>query len=487
MSTTTQLADNFEQPGSGATRWWTMSAALMLILYELGWMLPWFQVMMGPGSQSLIWRSVLLLGGMLTISYLAARFMEAFHLLRQVQLAVLGVLLLVGLLLGELAFWIPAEEGLSQRLINLSLGIPVIAVYVVFAWYRGFTLAHDGVRPVVVWKRFRFGLVAMLFYLFFVDRLRTSLGPGYAMAFLFFGLFGMILTRIGFVNLVQGAQKNPFDRRWSISVAGTVGLVILFSGLLSSLLTGRFVSVLDLIKQFIQLLITVVLFILNIPALIVAFVIWPIIVLINQYLAAHPGNFESLEMLNLDLLGSFTETPAGTTPQILIQLTAICFWFWLVMLAVMLLLRARRAYLTSYKSEPEAPEDILKQGEARRLVRQALQEAWEGILDRLRPAQRRMAAARIRQIYQDLMDLCAARKMPRQPACTPLEFLPEMAKIFPEGRDDLGVITQAYIRVRYGEYPESVEEVDAVEVAWKRVSELARTSGASRPQQDSSP
>jgi len=486
MSTTTQQVDDLEQPGSGATRWWTMSAALLLIFYELGWMLPWFQVMQGPGIQSGFIRSGLLLAVMLISSYLAAMAMEALRLLRQVQFVVLGVLLLIGLVLGELGLWTPAAEGLSDRLINLSLGIPVIAVFVVLAWYRGFTFAHDGVRPVVVWKRFRFGLVAMLIYLYFVDRLNASLGLGYAMAFLFFGLFGMILTRIGYVNLVQGGQKNPFDRRWSVSVAGTVASVILISGLLTSLVTGQFVWVLDLVRQFAKLLITVVLFILSIPALIVSFVIWPLIVWINEYLAAHPGNFDSLEVLNLDLFGSFMENPGRTTPQILIQLTALCFWISLLLLVVLLLLRVRRAWLSSYRSEPESPEGILGQGEAGRLMRQGLQDAWEDLLVRLRPAQRRLATARVRQIYQELMELCATRDLPRQPACTPLEFLPEMVEVFPDGGVDLALITHAYIRVRYGEYPESREEVEAVEAAWQRVSELAKISGSGKSERNPS-
>jgi hypothetical protein len=62
-----------------------------------------------------------------------------------------------------------------------------------------------------------------------------------------------------------------------------------------------------------------------------------------------------------------------------------------------------------------------------------------------------------------------------------------MVEIFPEGNDDLALITQAYLRVRYGEYPESVEDVGAVEAAWKRVSELARLSGSSKPGRVSQP
>ena len=44
-----------------------------------------------------------------------------------------------------------------------------------------------------------------------------------------------------------------------------------------------------------------------------------------------------------------------------------------------------------------------------------------------------------------------------------------MGEIFPQYATDLGVITEAYVRVRYGELPERLDEVSAVEAAWKRV------------------
>ena len=35
-------------------------------------------------------------------------------------------------------------------------------------------------------------------------------------------------------------------------------------------------------------------------------------------------------------------------------------------------------------------------------------------------------------------------------------------------------ITQAYTKIRYGMYPESTDEVDAVERAWKSIQQEAR-------------
>jgi hypothetical protein len=90
---------------------------------------------------------------------------------------------------------------------------------------------------------------------------------------------------------------------------------------------------------------------------------------------------------------------------------------------------------------------------------------------RLRRAERLRAAARIRNIYAELMALCAELGQPRPEAFTPLEYLPYAVEMFPAQGSDLEHITQAYLRVRYGELPETHQEVQVVETAWQQVSQ----------------
>lgn len=79
------------------------------------------------------------------------------------------------------------------------------------------------------------------------------------------------------------------------------------------------------------------------------------------------------------------------------------------------------------------------------------------------------AAARIRWVYRQLMVLSVELNNPRKPGQTPLEFLPELGELFTDLNSDLSLITNAYIKVRYGKYPETEEEVDAVEASWRRI------------------
>lgn len=112
-------------------------------------------------------------------------------------------------------------------------------------------------------------------------------------------------------------------------------------------------------------------------------------------------------------------------------------------------------------------------GSLARLLREAVlgeaRQAVEGFSKRLNRGERLLAAARIRRIYTRLLDLAKEKGVPRLASQTPLEFLNTLDRVFSGVHDDLCTITDAYVRVRYGEYPETQEQVDKVEKAWLRV------------------
>jgi hypothetical protein len=49
------------------------------------------------------------------------------------------------------------------------------------------------------------------------------------------------------------------------------------------------------------------------------------------------------------------------------------------------------------------------------------------------------------------------------------KFVPVLDQLFPNRTSEINHITRAYLNVRCGELPESRQEVEAVEAAWKRV------------------
>ncbi len=70
-----------------------------------------------------------------------------------------------------------------------------------------------------------------------------------------------------------------------------------------------------------------------------------------------------------------------------------------------------------------------------------------------------------------MTELAASYGYPRLPTETPLEFLPTLNQVWPDYRPDTILITEAYNKVRYGEIPESEEELNVLKLAWERLLE----------------
>ncbi|MCA9981506.1 MAG: DUF4129 domain-containing protein [Anaerolineales bacterium] len=98
--------------------------------------------------------------------------------------------------------------------------------------------------------------------------------------------------------------------------------------------------------------------------------------------------------------------------------------------------------------------------------------------DRLRgvvPALRawRMAAS-IRRIYQQMVAIAAEDGYPRGEAETPFEYQAQLDALWPQATAETSLITQAYVRVRYGELPETRSELEAIFAAWQQLVEMAQ-------------
>jgi hypothetical protein len=193
----------------------------------------------------------------------------------------------------------------------------------------------------------------------------------------------------------------------------------------------------------------------------------PFYPLIRQGLEKPTPSPSDIYPLNPGLIQPRNQVPeAGPLPATVVT---IIFWGLIFLIIFSLLMRARRGGFWSRSIPDNSQESLLKPGEARQLLRKALRDTADGLANRLRPARSMLAAARIRRIYAQLMDLSAELNNPRPAGQTPLEFLPELGELFTDLNPDLVVITNAYIKVRYGKYPEEREEVEAVEASWRRV------------------
>ena len=56
-------------------------------------------------------------------------------------------------------------------------------------------------------------------------------------------------------------------------------------------------------------------------------------------------------------------------------------------------------------------------------------------------------------------------------AQTPYEYLPALGRAFPDCRTEAAAITEAYVKVHYGEAPESLKDLQAIRECWQRIRE----------------
>lgn len=79
--------------------------------------------------------------------------------------------------------------------------------------------------------------------------------------------------------------------------------------------------------------------------------------------------------------------------------------------------------------------------------------------------------ASVRQIYRQLLRWAAAGGYPRHVSQTPNEYCYTLVGLLPQAREDLDLVTQQYVRARYGALLLTGDELNALSQAWHRVKQ----------------
>ena len=106
-----------------------------------------------------------------------------------------------------------------------------------------------------------------------------------------------------------------------------------------------------------------------------------------------------------------------------------------------------------------------------------LKNALQRGLDRLRSLgqgvdRKRRSAESIRRLYASVVDLAQEAGYPRDLAETPYEHRPILYQAFPGGEEAVDAITEAYVRVHYGEVPDTQEEMEQLRRHWQALQTL---------------
>ncbi|MCJ7569207.1 MAG: DUF4129 domain-containing protein [Anaerolineales bacterium] len=468
---------------------WQWFTVLALLVMDLSWITPAYTLLAGKSLGGYPGRVFIVLGVIYLVTSLVANWRHFFDINIGIIQTMLLAILSIGLIwaTNELLYFterLRYVEIIGRYLSSFtSFPVPLkpellLTITVFYLWRRSLAIARHPVGIRSIRQAFKLGIIALVAIGTITASLGRSLPTLEAVLFLFSGLMAMGAARLSSLSRLRGGRGIPFEREWVVGlILLTIGFLVIAGGL--GLLAAGPISVwvgglLSVVWRFVLPLLKIIL--------------WPIIYFFRIVLGWILGLIETpqeevvdptaIDGLEEGMSGLVTEIQAvGFGPQMasfiatIVTVIGVVFLIWIVLYTV------RKFKSESLARIPEEDERVPLSGSISDYLRALLQgrakRAIEGI-SRLNPAARFFAAARIRRIYASLLRLSASFGEPRSPSETPLEFMDNLERIFPASQVELATITHAYLRVRYGELPETSGQVEEVEAAWELVRKRGR-------------
>ncbi|MBI5955491.1 MAG: DUF4129 domain-containing protein [Chloroflexi bacterium] len=350
-----------------------------------------------------------------------------------------------------------------------------------YLWWRGLRLGRERPSPGTVYFRFQVGLaalvVACLSPVFYRSLARPAVG-------LIFGFFSVSLLAVAAARLQAIARgPKPFQGRHWLGILVAFTLLVLFSSaLLASLGLEEAASWLWTGLGLAGHYLGRVLFLLLVPlGLLAELLVYILRHLRSRFMAGDlPTPPPQLQERTQETLPPLAENTL---------LVHALSWLLFALLAALVLALLARSFRQSRRRPVEETEEIRESLGGMSLLFADLATWWDRLLGRLRVKRRQVAAPRapypepgtaeyrlalsIRQIYVKLLALGAAREHPRQPPQTPYEYAQMISGALPDSSAEIGLITEVYVRVRYGASPVNDSQEAAVRQAWERVRHQA--------------
>lgn len=478
---------------------WAIMDAALLTPFMLGIMR--FTRYWEPGLV-LLWLLILML-----FAFYLARLMSAIQLPPQHQQTIMALTLFLviimtlptlfheGMAIFRFAWVSEVMASINQEHNNLWLRDVMVFGLIVLAWARGLQLGQREYTIGRAGLRLRVGglILAPLVIWLASTQLLWDSSP-YILLFFLAGLTAVALIRAEELEREQSGDSVVLDPRWLTAVLLASLLTIFTAGTLAAIISGesanRMIAFMAPVWTGLRLTgsvaLTTLLFLL-VPALELVdvlsnflsklfAVLWPW--LAEQW--ALFGKILGKFFINARVPLLLPDANAGQTPlenrfifedidglgfqlsrnvQLILVLLAVA----VILLVALLISRlyrqnklaARPSGRTIRHSDTDEDEGNLLQ---RLLARLGLLKDWQ-------------TAVSIRRIYRKMLRAADASGYPRLEAETPYEFLKTLAKAWPNNHQEALLITSAYVKVRYGELPETDHELQAIKNAWQTLEQ----------------
>jgi hypothetical protein len=450
---------------------WSEAALAAIMIMELTWIAAWYNTTARPAVGPV--EVILILASGLFVSNWLARQMREHNWRMALRRTIFLCWLLIYLFI-SLKFMLYPKVSLSPiELVTLPLRsiftsqwgdrdfwhLLVLSLLVL----RGINLANAPVDQHRVSGSFQIGLLMLM--LFGIANSQSHLLATITVLFfyIFISLLGLSAAGIADLGDLRGGKLPRFSSGWSLGIILASFCIVAVAELSGWIVSGKLVF--HMINEVISGLITVFVFLL-------AIVLIPILLLIQVVLNySKDFIFRYLDLKIFEDIANLLGQQAAQQEEIVqnamqlnnvVRAVFVIGVLFIIFMAIMVALQARP------RRRKIIGEDN-SQGIDERRPQFQFPNFFQTGLSRFTRRRHLLAAAQIRRIYAQLMELCEKLGKARPAAATPLEFLQTQEILFPNEGPRLMIITQAYLKIRYGELPENPQEVQTVIDAWTHI------------------
>jgi hypothetical protein len=332
-------------------------------------------------------------------------------------------------------------------------------------WWLSLRLTYRASSFAAVVGEFQFGLVMLVLIFFITSLLGTSLKNPVPLALTFF-LFALLGISVGHALESTSWLSGLYQGHWSGLLVISIGLILILGLLISSVVTP------DLLHLFWAAIKWV------------GGLIWGLIIKVVTFIASL---FPALEPTELPTMPSIPPTESTeefklwTMPEWLrsgvsfgwsiLVLGAILLALWRVSSEIFGWLRQRLTGMAGAEFEPLS--GAFKVDFMNLLKRILLRLLGLKLPFRLRGKEGAVLSevTPVRQIYRQFLRWAATGGYPRHISQTPREYYFALVGLVPEAREDFDLVTQQYVRARYGAWLPTGGELDELSQAWHRIKQ----------------
>lgn len=416
---------------------------------------------------------------------------------RDYRLVILGLVLVTGLLAARLflyrgigVFNLGWLVEIGDGVINFHRGLrpgAFLLFFAAFLWLRASSASGRLITFFSVGISFRLGVLLALLGGGILALRHPQLADGALLLAGFFISLGLLA-----VSLARSEEKAesaagsvgaslPWDRllQLFLAVGVTIGLALLLTGFFTPerirLVLAFFNPLWDLLGDLLLLVLLALTFVLE------RVVRWLFALLAPLLEGLDFAETLSEAFARLTVPTEAQETavieggPANETALLLMR-AAFALVVLVVVLAVVYLLVARR------RARPRPDEAESADAEQITLGGGALRRGWQrlrnlaGLVRRYGLGRELLDAISVENLYANLCRIARQRGQARRPSEPPDEYLPRLVQAFPGHAEELATITEAYMRVYYGEQALGGEELEGLKKEYERIREAPKVS-----------